>query len=427
MRLFIFLILLNTVSLFATSDSFPVLYRGKIHSAFAYEKLTGKLWNDPDLLVLPSGYSEDWLPLATLNDQTRNFTPYSDEAFSKIRQAYLTQKIPSLSEALQKAYAETLSGNTQRETYEKIVKYPSIWQLEAETFYFKYPISFILLVAYGISLLTLALKTPLWMKVGRFSFVAAFLLHTFFLALRCYILDRPPVSNMFETIAFVPWITVLVSLVLYQIFKQKIILLASSMVAFCLLLLLSITGLSHSLDNVQPVLDSRYWLIVHVLMVVSSYGVFALSAILGHFYLFSKSKNSVLNRTILQTMYLGTFLLVCGTILGGIWAAESWGRFWDWDPKESWAFISICLYLIGIHAYQFRYIGDTLLALGSCLSFLSITFTWYGVNYILGTGLHSYGFGSGGEWIYYSFVLGDLLFLGFSTYRSGVIKYGSQD
>jgi ABC-type transport system involved in cytochrome c biogenesis permease subunit len=108
---------------------------------------------------------------------------------------------------------------------------------------------------------------------------------------------------------------------------------------------------------------------------------------------------------------LGIALLIPGTILGGVWAAESWGRFWDWDPKESWAFISSCAYLIIIHSYTFGHIRGFGLAVGSIVGLLFISFTWYGVNYVLGTGLHSYGFGTGGEFWYYGFILAEALFL----------------
>ena len=112
-----------------------------------------------------------------------------------------------------------------------------------------------------------------------------------------------------------------------------------------------------------------------------------------------------------KTLYIGTALLIVGTILGGVWAAQSWGRFWDWDPKESWAFISALMYLAFLHAYKFRKIKERGLAIGSILGLMTISFTWYGVNYILGTGLHSYGFGGGGEWLYYSYLLGEGLFI----------------
>ena len=195
------------------------------------------------------------------------------------------------------------------------------------------------------------------------------------------------------------------------------------MIAACtasvvLLLIIEIADLNQSLDQVQAVLDSQFWLMIHVLLVVGSYGIFILGALLGHLYLilFMKGGKQInamplLSNLILQSLYGGTALLVTGTILGGIWAAESWGRFWDWDPKESWAFISCCFYLVWIHAFRFNRIGAFGLAIGAVSGLLAISFTWYGVNYILGTGLHSYGFGSGGEFYYYTYLGAECLFL----------------
>ena len=119
-------------------------------------------------------------------------------------------------------------------------------------------------------------------------------------------------------------------------------------------------------------------------------------------------------------LYLGTALLICGTILGGVWALQSWGRFWDWDPKESWAFISSGFYLIGINAYRFGLIRGRGLAVVAIVGLLLITFTLYGVNYILGSGLHSYGFGQGKHGLFYGYVMTELLFLLF--FRKFVYK-----
>ncbi len=168
----------------------------------------------------------------------------------------------------------------------------------------------------------------------------------------------------------------------------------------------------------QAVLDSQVWLMVHVLLVVGSYGLFILGAALGHFYLggflLYKEERAWMHPLpplILQTLYGGTALLLSGTILGGIWAAQSWGRFWDWDPKESWAFISLCVYLLFIHAYRFSRLSSFGLSIGAVLGALTISFTWYGVNYLLGTGLHSYGFGEGGTYPYFLFLGGEGVFL----------------
>jgi ABC-type transport system involved in cytochrome c biogenesis permease subunit len=104
-------------------------------------------------------------------------------------------------------------------------------------------------------------------------------------------------------------------------------------------------------------------------------------------------------------------MLIPGTLLGGVWAQESWGRFWDWDPKESWAFISCALYIAIVHAYKYKIIRQFGLIIGSIVGVNVITFTWYGVNYILGQGLHSYGFGSGGQPLYWGFIVFETLLI----------------
>ena len=392
------------------------------------------------LKMLPSNKGEGiWLPLKALKakvyDQqlnqlvpVSNFTLYSDEQFITIRKTYLaleeavlSDKLHSvntlseqLGEVLNLSYTE-LSGRPYLEAAEKSMEYPTLGQLQAEKIYYQYPLNGLAIAVYGIAIVLLALAMRFPLRISSFWGVSvlflAFFLHTSVLAIRCYILQRPPVSNMFETVIYVPWIAVLASIGLYIVFRNQVVLIASALVAFGLLVLLQITKMSSGLENVQAVLDSQYWLIIHVLMVVGSYGAFALSGMLGHLYLGLVSfqqRESVtaqfIGKCILQTMYAGMIMLVPGTILGGVWAAESWGRFWDWDPKESWAFISICIYLIWIHAYTFHHIRYFGLAVGSIVGLLAISFTWYGVNYILGTGLHSYGFGSGGEIFYYTFL-----------------------
>lgn len=380
----------------------------------------------PLFLALPSATEPGrWLPLEALALQVRdghsglplpihNFTPYSDLAFQKIREAYLSRSFESLLPLLLESYQEHLAQKPYRSASGKTLFYPSSSQLHAESFYIRSPLVSTTIVLYGLAFLALLLKV----KRAPLCFFFAWAAHTSILAMRIFILGRAPVSNMFETILYVPWVAALFSLLLHWRTPQSWLLAAASFSSIALLIVLRITGLDQGLENVQAVLDSQYWLITHVLMVVGSYGVFLLASALAHFYLiqtlFQEEKSADLSpllNGVLHCMYLGTGLLVCGTVLGGIWAAESWGRFWDWDPKESWAFISSCFYLIWIHLYRFRQIGERTLALGAGLGFLAITFTWYGVNYILGTGLHSYGFGSGGETLYYSFLLADFSLL----------------
>lgn len=400
---------------------------------------------------LPSRYQEgEWFPVKALAIQIYhpasgtlhpigNFTLFSDLDFEAIRQAYLSLEQAIIEKSspevqkntqhrfaltLQQAY-EPLAGKISQKAHDKQLHYPSLTQLKMERIYVSYPWIPLLLLFYGIGACLLALSyfqlvsIPYSIPLGLITLGA--LCHTMLLAARCYILERPPVSNMFETITYVPWVAICISLIIPSFRRQPLILLAACLSSTILFIILQMVDMNQSLDQAQAVLDSQFWLTVHVLLVVGSYGVFILGALIAHFYLglfivHRKETASMqgLTKFLLQTLYGGTALLLIGTILGGIWAAQSWGRFWDWDPKESWAFISICFYLIGIHAYRFHRIASFGLAMIAVGGWLAISFTWYGVNYILGTGLHSYGFGSGGEYYYYTFVGAECLFLAFA-------------
>lgn len=410
--------------------------------------LSTRLSESDSLLKTLPGYSGEWFSLKSLKETTYdpkiqffvpsgNFTVYNTPLFQKIRESYLSlekaflqgnvseqyQSSDLLAQQLFEGYKE-LESKPYKIAEGKNLLYPTINQLHAELYYHRIPFKEILLILYTFSIFSIILsfKYPKGNFLVIVPIITAFILHTALLAIRCYILNRPPVSNMEETIIYVPWISVLTGLLFYIFTKRKLILLSASLVG-TLLWILRFSYAYSSLDNVQAVLDSQYWLIVHVMLVVGSYGVFVFSATLSHIYLglYCFYPNStrilpVISKCLLQTLYLGVAMLISGTLLGGVWAAESWGRFWDWDPKESWAFISICTYLLWIHAYRFKYVHEFGLAIGAIIGWLSISFTWYGVNYILGTGMHSYGFGSGGEKYYYGFLVAELAFLMFVSF-----------
>lgn len=401
------------------------------------------------LLMLPlKNGNGDWVSLHAFHlpvydkDQqklipAKNFTAFSDTHFNALRDAYFALQdavineenddiIGRHAEAFAHSYKEAyapLAGQTYRSAQSKTLSYPSTWRLKAETLYYHLPLIEATIAAYALALLLILAGHlhPTLKGISRFLFLSlilGFLLHTTVLALRSYILQRPPVSNMFETVVYVPWVAIVTGFLFYSFGKSRALMASATFASLALLILLRLTQVDSRLENVQAVLDSQYWLIIHVLMVVGSYGAFVVCGILGHAYLamFLMGKDETegaksVAAGILHTMYLGVGLLIPGTILGGIWAAESWGRFWDWDPKESWAFISACVYVLFIHAYTFRRIADFGLAVGAVAGLMAISFTWYGVNYVLGTGLHSYGFGKGGEGYYFAYLAVEAAFL----------------
>ena len=163
----------------------------------------------------------------------------------------------------------------------------------------------------------------------------------------------------------------------------------------------------------------NFWLLTHVVIIVSSYGAFFLSFALADVVLFyflcgeEKYREEIKEgvHVIYRVIQVGFVLLALGTILGGVWADYSWGRFWGWDPKETWAFIALMGYLAVLHGRLAGWLKNFGVAVGALLSFCLVIMAWYGVNFVLGAGLHSYGFGAGGVEYVSAFVALHLLYL----------------
>jgi ABC-type transport system involved in cytochrome c biogenesis permease subunit len=184
----------------------------------------------------------------------------------------------------------------------------------------------------------------------------------------------------------------------------------------------------------QPVLRDNFWLTIHVLTIVSSYAAGALAWGLGllslGYYLLGRYRPGGPGRPgqppaacaelagfIYKAMQVAVLLLAAGTILGGLWADVSWGRFWGWDPKEVWALVSLLAYLVILHGRYAGWIGNFGLAAGAVLGAAVIGMSWYGVNFLLGAGLHSYGFGQGGQTEFFAFLLLNFALLAAAAWR----------
>jgi len=209
--------------------------------------------------------------------------------------------------------------------------------------------------------------------------------------------------------------------------KSKLTVASAAFVTSMIFMAANANWIDPEIANLQPVLNS-YWLMIHVAVIVASYGPTALSMILGFVSLilifFTNEKNkakmelNIKEMTYINEMSLtiGLIMLTIGNFLGGQWANESWGRYWGWDPKETWALISIMVYAFVIHA---RFVPSLrskwFFNLMSMYAFVSILFTYYGVNFHL-VGLHSYASGEAHSlsWIWYS--LGTISLIGIVTY-----------
>lgn len=240
-------------------------------------------------------------------------------------------------------------------------------------------------------------------------------------SLRVYITGFAPVTNMYGTMIWVAFGVSLFSLLLLYLYKNHFLVAGLFMGAAALLFITESLPiiLSPDLDPIVAVLRSNLWLTIHVLTIVISYAAFTITMILGNIvvirYILFKIDNDNFVKNYSQSIYrmtqLGVFLLSVGIILGGVWADYSWGRFWGWDPKETWSLIADIGYLAILHAKYIGWIGPFGIAMTTPLAYLLVVMAWYGVNFILASGLHSYGFSSGGATMVATFVLVQLLIL----------------
>ncbi|TXE10813.1 cytochrome C biogenesis protein [Gelidibacter salicanalis] len=270
-------------------------------------------------------------------------------------------------------------------------------------------------------------------KVFAFIILGLFILHTAGLGVRWYLSGHAPWSDAYESMIYVAWATMFFGLAFGR--KSDLTIAATAFVTAIILMVAHWNWMDPAISTLQPVLDS-YWLMIHVAVIVMSYGPFALGMILGTVSLIlmivtnKKNKDKMLlsikELTIINEMALttGLVLLTIGNFLGGMWANESWGRYWGWDPKETWALISIMVYAFVIHMRLVPGLrGRFGFNLASIIAFASIMMTYFGVNFYL-SGLHAYA--SGDQIVSLKFIaitLGIVAVLAILAYRKYAIYY----
>ena len=270
-------------------------------------------------------------------------------------------------------------------------------------------------LAYGGGLLLLGLSFlgfRKWLYLASVVLlVAGFVPHTFGLVLRILITDRPPVTNLFETFVFVGWCSVVCGLVMERLRKRYLGVFSGLAGGFVFFLLSGKFAAEDTMPVLQAVLDTNFWLSTHVTVITAGYMACCVAGLIGHVYmvqaiLHGRSSRGGRNgghgrvdakrlahtyRTMFGTLALGLTFSFIGTMLGGIWADQSWGRFWGWDPKENGALLIVLWCAILFHARMGKMIGPFGMAAGSALLIVVVMMAWFGIN-LLGVGLHSYGF-----------------------------------
>jgi cytochrome c-type biogenesis protein CcsB len=394
-----------------------------------YSALSGQILK---VFPVPGDASNKWLsyleithPTGTALDSIKNIVPF-----------YLNAVDRSTVSGDYKLPNSLLKGlNNYQEKYGKAVML-SDRKVSSEILYNKYDIFkrlFYLYMLAGVLMLTFCIvqifKDSKFIRITITVFHGLiglfFVLHTLGLVVRWYISGHAPWSDAYESMIYVAWATMFFGLAFGR--KSKLTVASTAFVVSIILMVAHWQWMDPSIGNLQPVLNS-YWLMIHVAVIVASYGPFTLAMVLGlvalFLMIFTNSKNkdkiklSIDEITYINEMALtvGLVMLTIGNFLGGQWANESWGRYWGWDPKETWALISIMVYAFVIHA---RFVpalrGRWIYSVMSVLAFASILMTYFGVNFHL-SGLHSYASGEKQNVTYYFVILAIVLVIATVAY-----------
>jgi len=402
-----------------------------------------QMWQYMRLMPISGDMSNTW------------YTPFSTQAKTQEPELYniAMNYFQALSKATHNNEFDVADGKLnefitlQRQIGNNIA--PSVSKIRSEVRYNKMNIfknsqysyfifGFVLLIIFLVRLLSNAGRQQgkaikIIKRIFTFFVFIIFVYHGYGLAMRWYISGHAPWSNGYEAVVFVAWMTVLAGFVFSK--KNAVILASTCILAFFMLFVTEMNILDPEITPLVPVLKS-YWLMIHVAIITGSYAFLGLGSILGlinlFLYIFRTSKNGkILTWNIKELTYvsemsltIGIFMLTIGTFLGGVWANESWGRYWGWDPKETWALVSILVYAIVLHLRFIPSLKSTFLFnVVSFWSYGMILFTFFGVNFYL-VGLHSYAQGDGlGEFprgvivtIVLFYILTELAYLQYKKY-----------
>ncbi|MGE5406845.1 MAG: c-type cytochrome biogenesis protein CcsB, partial [Methanosarcina sp.] len=367
------------------------------------------------------------------------------KAMNREDSVYLKGIMPSLLTALQKN--DVSSVDKVRESISsyqsKFAGYelPSESKTRAELLYYKLNIFEKLFPFYatvGIlmlgALITLVIRggkgSKLIVRVPAALLFIGFLFHTLGFGIRWYVSGHAPMSNGYESMIFISWVTLLAGFIFSK--RSAFALSATAVLASMTLMVAHLSFMDPEITNLVPVLKS-YWLTLHVSVITGSYGFLGLGAILGLITMillaFANTRNrerisaTIDELTVInyKTLTLGLYFLTIGTFLGAVWANESWGRYWGWDPKETWSLITIVIYSLVIHSRIIPGMKDIFtFNLLSLAAFASVLMTYFGVNYYL-SGLHSYASGDAAQvpsFVYITVIaLAALAFLANSRYQ----------
>ena len=356
----------------------------------------------------------------------RVIEPHQDKIL-KSMEAYLVARYEknsvAMTSALESYKTGILSSPAERINFSILEK--EIWVNKANLFTVSLIFYLLGVILLGVSWMV---QPTLLKNIAYGTMVSGFILHTYGIYLRMVIMSRPPISTLYETVIFVGFVIVLFSVVIEYLRKDGLGIFIGSISGS----LLHYIGFGYAADGdtmemLVAVLNSNFWLATHVTTIILGYGSSLMAGLIGHLYLIEKirvPKQRAHLKSIYDNMFgvtlIALFFTLFGTILGGIWADQSWGRFWGWDPKENGALLIVLWQLMMVHMRLSGLAKPDKFALGMVLNNIVVIMAWFGVN-LLSIGLHSYGFASGIAVNIVIFTIVELV-TGFGTYYWSRLK-----
>ncbi|RYZ83892.1 MAG: cytochrome C biogenesis protein, partial [Proteobacteria bacterium] len=362
------------------------------------------------LRLIPPKEGETWLPVSQFDepqqlafaDVTKNFVSYIGGIAQSVPKEDLERAAGELDASVLKFREVAKSNNPGLYDHDQKIEVEVLYN-HVHPFRWAY---ILYMISSVLVLLVWTMNKPSWMKAAWTFAVLGFIVHTCGFGVRMYLMDRAPVTNMYETVVWMSWGAILFAAVLEMIYKFRFLLFAGTLGAMVSLIVADSAPavLDPALQPLEAVLRSNYWLTVHVMTITISYAAFFLAFVLGDlgliYFIRGEEKHADKIKAIATSVYrsiqIGVSFLAPGIILGGIWADYSWGRFWGWDPKETWALIALLGYLAVLHARLSGMLKNFGMIATGVIAFSLVVMAWYGVNFVLGAGLHTYGFGAGG-------------------------------
>jgi ABC-type transport system involved in cytochrome c biogenesis permease subunit len=379
--------------------------------ALLMDEIERSLAPTPILAIAPSGVLEDpvWRSPADIARAAFDFQNPDAAKGNPIEILALVERLPSLrdqpeqfGEVLQAFHSKVVEAASKRGEYDKVPLEVTYYRMNFTTYSQVFFIAAFIIVA-----LSWLLPPSRWIRyVTQAALALPLGLLITSIVIRCIIRERPPVSTLYETVLFITACCVLTALIIETMNRQRIVIAVAAFLGVAGMFLANRYEIKEGVDTMPSliaVLDTNFWLSTHVTTVVMGYAAGMLAGAIAHIYIIGRLfRIRIADRAFYRGVTRMTYGVLCfgllfatvGTILGGIWANDSWGRFWGWDPKENGALMIVLWSLVILHAKMGGYIRDLGINMGAIFLAIVVTFSWWGVNN-LGVGLHSYGFTSG--------------------------------